>query len=649
MNLRSLVFLKSSSALMLSVALLMPHSMQASPASDALREATRAQWAEDWHKARLTVRGIGRDIVEWHYLRAGEGSWREYKDFINRNSDWPGLPLLMRRGEEALAKSASNKDIIDYLTLYPAKTGAGAIALIGAFEQGRKRIQAQNQAIEAWRDIALSQEEQEWLMSRYGASLKAYHVERVNNLLWRQDFEQARQMQDFLPQGWRELIQALDTLWNNKEGVDTAIAAVPAHLSSNPLLQHARFDWRMRKGRHDQSAELIAEVSRDVAHLGQPEAWGNRRRALARQMMRNKNYQLAYDIAAHHGLKSGDPHYSDLEWLAGYISLRFLNRTGNALDHFNSFRISVASPISLGRAAYWEGRALEELGAHEDAKSAYSFGARFQSSFYGQLSAEKLGLNLDQALVKPSKVEKDISAFDASSVLEAAVLLHEAGQLQLSARFLRHLGEVLTDEELIQLTHFAHDLDPYLAVLVAKAAAARGVIVPDAYFPLHEMASADLPVAPELALAIARRESEFNPKARSGVGARGLMQLMPRTGAAMADKLSVTTFQEADLDNPVLNARLGSAYLEQLIEEFGNNVPLVASGYNAGPSRARAWIERYGDPRAGQVDVIDWIEHIPFRETRNYVMRVMESVLVYRGRLSDGPVAINLTRELSDR
>ncbi|MBU2244745.1 MAG: lytic transglycosylase domain-containing protein, partial [Alphaproteobacteria bacterium] len=375
-----------------------------------------------------------------------------------------------------------------------------------------------------------------------------------------------------------------------------------------------------------------------------------RRRTLARQMMRDGKAQIAYAAASRHGLSAEEDHYADLEWLSGYIALRYLDDPALALDHFNRFRVSVTTPISLGRAGYWEGRALEAMGAADDAAAAYAFGAQFQTAFYGLLSAEKIGRSLDPALTGELRfADYKQAAFMGSSVLKAAVLLDEAGDAPLAARFLRHLGESLSPQELGQLGDLALDLDPYLAVLVAKFAADQGIVLNRAYYPLHAMAQADLPVEPELALAIARRESEFYPKARSGVGARGLMQLMPRTGAAMAEKLGIPGFEEAQLDDPILNARLGSAYLAQLEEEFGRNIPLIAVGYNAGPSRARDWITRFGDPRGGKVDPVDWIEHLPFRETQNYVMRVAESLPVYRARLHGETGPITLSKDLASR
>ncbi|PTQ74818.1 soluble lytic murein transglycosylase [Celeribacter persicus] len=624
-------------------------SATASPESEALSRAYAAQGQGDWRLAREEARGIGRDIIDWNYLRAGRGTFAEYRDFLKRHADWPGLPLLAEKGEATIPEDAEPRAVIDYLTAYPPQTGAGALRLISAYEKLGQSGDAQAEAVLVWNTLALKPEEEQILLARYGSILKSSHVARTEMLLWRDRFNDAERMLPNLPTGWDKLIAATAVLVRDEAGVDEAIAAVPASLADHPILAHARFEWRVRRGRNEDAVTLLLQQSTSEG-LGRAEAWSDRRRTLARQMMRDGKEQIAYSVATRHGLTPDQDDYADLEWLAGYVALRYLKEPGKALDHFNRFRMAVSTPISLGRAGYWEGRALEAMGAKDDAAAAYAFGAQFQTSFYGLLSAEKIGRSLDPALTGEMRfADYKQAGFMGSSVLKAALLLEEVGDLPLAARFMRHLGESLSPQELGQLGDLALDHDPYLAVLVAKFAADQGIVLNRAYYPLHALAEADLPVAPELAMAIARRESEFYPMAQSHVGARGLMQLMPRTGAAMAEKLGLESYSDGQLFDPIVNARLGSAYLAQLEEEFGNNVMLISVGYNAGPSRARDWIIRYGDPRTGKVDPVDWIEHLPFRETRNYVMRVAESLPVYRARLHGETGPIRLSKELAAR
>lgn len=609
--------------------------------------------AGDWSAAReaaLLGGPVAADVIDWHWLRAGLGSFADYQDFLTRNADWPGLPLLQERGEPSIPAGADPAAVIAFFEHFPVETGIGALRLSAAYEARGMSGDAEVTAVLAWRTLSLSAEEQQSLLVRYAPILADHHAARLDMLLWAQRFEEAARMEPLVEADWLALAAARRGLAQDETGVDDLIAAVPEALADHPGLAFERMQWRARKGREDGAVTLLLAQSSSVEALGDPAAWGGRRRALAREMMRDGKPAIAYRLAARHLLIEGDD-YADLEWLAGYIALRYLDDPALAYGHFQTFRAAVASPISLGRAGYWEGRALEAMGALEEARAAYVYGARFQTSFYGLLAAERVGLPMDPALLG-EEVFPDYreAAFMQSSVLRAAILLHEARQLPLSARFMRHLGESLSDVELGQLADLALDLDePYLAVLVAKFAAGRGVVLPRAYYPLADLGKGELAVDRALALSIARRESEFNPGAVSHAGARGLMQLMPRTGEAMAEVVGEDFELDRLLTDPGFNATLGSAYLARLIDEYGPAMALVAAGYNAGPHRVENWIERFGDPRSGAVDPVDWVEHIPFRETRNYVMRVAESLPVYRARLAGELQPITLIKDLTGR
>ncbi|MGB8621192.1 MAG: lytic transglycosylase domain-containing protein, partial [Paracoccaceae bacterium] len=469
----------------------------------------------------------------------------------------------------------------------------------------------------------------------------------LDALLWRGADDSARLMLALVPEGWRALAVARMTLRDQGPGVDKLIAAVPKDLAADPGLAFERFQWRARKGRNDDAIALLDERSISVASLGQPDRWANWRRIFARVAMRDGKAELAYRLAANHFLTRGED-YADLEWLAGFIALRQLDEPAVALTHFRRFETAVETPISLGRAGYWEGRALEALGRGDEAQAAYAAGARHQTSFYGQLAAEKAGLPMDPALTGgESYPDWTTAPFADSSALKAALMFVQADERGLAAWFMTHLAESAGPQGQAQLAGLALSLnEPYIALRVAKIAAGQGTILPRAYFPVTALSKDDHPVPDELVLSIARRESEFNPAVTSGAGARGLMQLMPRTAQAMAQTLEVDFSGDALTSDPRYNARLGAAYLAGLVERFGGNYALVAAAYNAGPSRPEGWISERGDPRSAGVDPVDWIEMIPFRETRNYVMRVTESLAIYRARLSGQVQPLRLSEEL---
>ena len=362
--------------------------------------------------------------------------------------------------------------------------------------------------------------------------------------------------------------------------------------------------------------------------------------------MREGRGQVAYDIAANHHLTSGSD-FADLEWLSGYIALTELDDPQLAIRHFQRFRAGVDSPISLGRSAYWEAQAYRALDRPDDAQVALEFAAEFQTGFYGQLAADEIDAPMVPEVYDATPESIAGASFVRDPRVLAGLMLARAGRKPEATLFFSEVFDRLNDEERRKLGDLTVMVDqPHIAVVLAKQAAARGDVLARPYFPMSELADSDVP--PELVLSIIRRESEFNPLATSGAGAQGLMQLMPPTAREVSGQLRERYSKKALTEDPDYNMRLGTEYLRQLRQEFGDNVILVASAYNAGPGRTRSWIRKYGDPRRRNVDVLDWIENIPFRETRNYVMRVAESVVVYRARINGGPQDIRLASEIVD-
>ena len=619
-------------------------------AMDAVRAGDYARAAEAARPGGEVV----RDLVEWHRLRDGQGTLGDVRSFVARRPDWPGLPLLLERGERHLREATDPAVVIAYFGGDDPETATGLRALNLALRASDRRGEAEQLAIRAWASghPLTADLETEWL-EVYPNNFGQRATARLDALLWDGRTEAAERMLPRVDAGWRALAAARIALREDRSGVDALIAAVPAALADDAGLAWERFRWRMAKGRTEAARDLLLERSTSADALGRPEAWSGQRRALARAAMRAGDGRLAYRLASRHFLPAGEgfSDYADLEWLAGYVALRYLNDPATALTHFERFRAVVTTAISQGRALYWIGRAQDAAGNRDAAMAAWRAGAQHQTAFYGQLSAERAGVPMDPAFVSPPRFpDWRQSRFAGSSVLQAGLLLARADDIALAGRFLAHLAEALTPEELGSLAQLALDENqPYVAVTVAKLAASRGVILHDALFPMHPMARADLPVPREFALAIARRESEFHPGARSGVGALGLMQLMPGTAEEVSRKLGLPFDRAALTRDPVYNARLGSAYLAGLKERFGPSVALVAAGYNAGPSRPARWIEDFGDPRSDRVDVVDWVEHVPFVETQTYIMRVMETIPIYRARLAGAPQPWRLTEELRGR
>lgn len=615
--------------------------------AEALSRALPLLAVGDWDGASQAARGarddasVVRDIIEWHRLRAGLGDFADYWAFLDRRGDWPGLPLLRAKGEATIPNGAGADKVIAYFRDARPQTPAGGLALIRALRARNETKVAAAEAVRMWQEMVLDADTEAELLLVHEQTLAPYHIARLDRLLWEGETKAAERMIPRVTSGWRILAAARLALRTEAKGVDALVAAVPEGLADDPGLAWERVRWRLSKRLPDAAIDLMQARSSSAKSLGRPGVWAGTRANLARDQMRRGNARVAYRLAARHHLSAtvDAANYADLEWLAGYIALRSLNDPKTALDHFQALRVAVSTPISLSRAAYWEGRAHEALGRAETARAAYAFGAEFQSAYYGLLAAEKAGLPFDPALADQPRPLADWrkAGFARSTVLRAALLLHAAGAEDLARRFLLHLGESQDAAGYAAMAALAQSLEaPDFAVLIAKQAAGRGVILPDAYFPNPKIVPDALPVPRALALSIARRESEFDPQVISHAGARGLMQIMPGTAKMMAAKTGLPYDLARLTADPAYNARLGSTYLAQLIEEFGDTPVLVAAGYNAGPGRPRAWLTDLGDPRAPGIDAVDWVEQVPYSETRNYIMRVMEALVIYRTRL-EGP------------
>jgi soluble lytic murein transglycosylase len=614
----------------------------------AMRAVLDRMSARDWPGASAVAPNeVARDLVDWTRLRAGEGLLGDYEAFLSRRPDWPGLPLLREKGEVAVARSTSPERVVAYFAGSTPQTGAGAVALVRALQQLGQTNQAEDLAMQAWSDLTLSAEDESALLALAPRAIGLVHELRLDRLLWQDRLTEAGRLLSRVPADWQALAKARIALQSGAAGVNGLINAVPTSRAGDPGLAFDRFIWRMQREMYDDAIPLILERSASVASLGDPQAWVPRRAWLTRWLMREGRPSEAYRVASSHHLTGGSG-FADLEFLAGFIALRQLNDPARALDHFRRLEAAVATPISVSRALYWQGRAQEAAGAADAATTAYRAAARHQTAYYGLLAAERLALTLDAALVNPQRPpDWRQAAWTRSSVHQAAMLALLAGDRNLAKRFWLHLAEGLDAAGLDQLGDMALALDqPHIAVLVGKHAAERSIILPRAYYPVTDLVPDGLAVSRAFALAIARRESEFEPTARSSADARGLMQLLPGTAQMMARKVSLPFDADRLTRDPGYNAILGSAYLAQLVEEFGPSIALVAAGYNAGPGRPRRWITELGDPRRTDVDVVDWVEMIPFTETRTYIMRVVEGVILYRAKLRGSPGPVDVTGEL---
>ncbi len=626
---------------------------QADAAGD-LRAGLAEMRKGDWNQA-LRVSGargsVSRDIIVWHWLREGFGSSGDVLVFLDRRPDWPGLAWLRRKSEPSFTGADPDR-VLEFYSDLPPQTAEGALNYAVALKAKGRIGDAEADIVTAWRTMPMGSGLQKDYLENFSRLLKPHHAARLDRMLWDNHLVSAGRMLPLVSADQRKLAEARIALQKRETGVDSKVAAIPKSVADAPGLAFDRFVWRDKKELDDSAIDLMLARSTGPDALGEPDKWAEGRRRLARLEMRQGSAARAYDVAAsHHMTPEMGYGYADLEWLAGFLALRKLNDPATAVRHFQNFSDAVQSPISKGRGGYWLGRAYAAQGDAEKAYEAFAMGADHQTSFYGLLAAEQIGRPFDSELANPRRAPHWRQAdFADSSVLEAGLLLLKAGEDNLSERFLTHLVESLDPVQATQLGDLVIELqEPHLAVMIAKRAATAGTVLPAAYYPVHPVADMGLPMAKEMTLAIARRESEFDPVVVSGAGARGLMQVMPATAKLVARDLGILGGHQTGrlTSDWQYNAKLGANYLSSLAADFNGNVVMMAAGYNAGPRRPISWMERYGDPRAGQVDVIDWIETIPFSETRNYVMRVAESLPVYRARLGKPALPVPFSKELT--
>lgn len=596
---------------------------------------------ENWTEAERVAIKDGQaalDVVLWTKLRAGDGTPREVLDFLSRNKDWPGLPYLRKRSEPVFETAETDKILAFFGDSLP-QTAQGALIYARALTRNGQTSKAELMIQNAWVDFSMDQKTQDVFVSQFGGVIKPLHETRLINLLWRDDHAGARAMVPLVSADLAALLQARIALRKKEGDVNALIDAVPAKLRDHPVLAHARFEWRMTSDFRESGISLLQESSKSAVLLGKPQAWVTYRERIIRDMLYDGQGNQAYEFAKNHHLTDGDD-FAVLEWLAGYIALKYRNDAKAAISHFDRFLKSVEMPISLGRGYYWMGRAYDTLGQKDQAKAAYIKGAEHQTSYYGILAAEQAGIGFGPEFFEWSELpDWRTASFVNTSVFKAAILLLSADQLSLGERFLTHLAETMDDQEILQLTDFLEEAQrSHVLVMVGKRAANYGRNFPRPYFALHAMIGMPSRVPIELSLSIARRESEFDQSVVSPVGALGLMQVMPKTGAEMAGDIGIAFDQSRMTTDWRYNVELGNTYLTELGERFGGNPVLMSLAYNAGPSRAERWMERLGDPRKSGVDIIDWVEMIPFDETRNYVMRVTESLPIYRARLGKDPL-----------
>ena len=561
-------------------------------------------------------------------------------------ADWPHAAKRQAAAERLLESAGKTpQQVVDWFAGAEPTTAQGAMALASAYRGLGRTAEASALIKHWWRDKSFEAEPQRQMLARFGDVLtQDDHARRADILLYGNQGPAAREMIALLPADQQEAARARLALRSEARDANELLAALPPAIAQSPGVAFEHAAYLRRKGMDVLALAQASNFPHEVATPDQADRIWEERRHLVLAGLRVGDAQGAYAAAADSGLTSG-PDAAAAEFDAGWIALTKLKQPQTAAKHFAALERIGTSPITEGRALYWEGRAAAARGDKAASHDFYLRAAKYDTTFYGMLAAEKLGMHLT---LPPGPVitPKARAAFEAREPVQATRLLFDYGQRELFRVFALNLPDLLpTAEDQAQLIDLARgygEMD--VSMKDGRAAAQRGFILPQRAYPVRNAPDGGA-AEPALVLAITRQESGFDPNVRSGAGARGMMQLMPGTASILARRIGIS-YSPAKLDEPDYNMRLGAVYLGQLVSQFSGSYVMAAAGYNAGPGRPTQWTALCGDPRGGTTDPVDFIECIPFSETRNYVMRVMENMEIYRARLNGGSAPLTLMADL---
>ena len=588
-------------------------------------------------------------LVHWLYLKESINSanFYDYLTFINNNPYYPRINRLRYLAEHKINLNNASASVVKKwfgdagpLSSY-GKIKLGEIYLKeGNIEKGTQLIK------EGWIKARLSKSDLKYLRKKHKKIITVSdNIKRADWHAWEGKYWDVQKMLRYLPKDETALYKARQLLMSRSYGVDNAIAAVPAKFKNDIGLLYDRLKWRRRRGRLDSSLEILFKVPADPIKLVRPEIWWKEREILTRSLIYKKKYALAYKVSSNHSLKNG-PEYASAEWLSGWVALTFLNDPNMALQHFKNFYNNVGYPISLSRGAYWIAQTYKIMKNDQKSEEWFIEASKYLNTYYGQLAFVKIYPEKDFSIIEQPTASKEYEkSFNKNFLIKSVRLLHELDKTKYAKDFLKHLAsldiekgsEILAGKLAVEIGRYDY------AIQIAKQASYEKRFYNQLNYPIiqtPEIVNQKTMPRSELILAVIRQESEFDQQANSSVGARGMMQLMTYTAKLVAKQAKLPYSKSRLKSDPNYNIKLGSYYLTSLLENYEGSYPFALAAYNAGPKRVKYWKKINGNPQKGKIDYVNWIELIKFKETRNYVQRVLENVNVYKYMLSGKPIKI---------
>ncbi len=582
-----------------------------------------------------------RKLVEWAILRSDNNNadFPRYAAFIAANPSWPAIGALRRRAEAMLwVENVDPATVRAFFAKEPPLTARGRFVLARALMAQGDRAGAQGYVREAWRNESFGSDLEDDAMEAFGNLItNADHKARMDMRLYAEDVEGAMRSAGRAGGHASTIAKARVAVIKKASNAKALLDAVPAEAKNDVGYIFSSAQWLRRADRAGEAAALVLSIPRDASATIDTDQWWIERRLIARKLLDDNDAKTAYQVARNAAVPGRDNYRVEHQFTAGWIALRFLNDPATAQTHFSKIAQGISNPISLARASYWQGRAAEAMGRQQEARTHYQAAAQHPTAYYGQIARAKLSMK-DLVLRSPPERHGTLQ----HEVVRAIDLLYAVGERDLVAGMLADLGERAQQDApvLAALGDVAtRNKDARATLLLGKGALGRGLPLDHYAFPVIGIPefktvgpAIDLPTV----YSIARQESTFNQRTLSTAKAMGLMQVTPEAGRYVAKKFNVSFDAKKLMSDPVYNVQLGAAELGDLIVDYRGSYILSFAGYNAGRGRVRDWVERFGDPRDPNVDPIDWVERIPFSETRNYVQRVLENLQVYRVRFGGG-------------
>ena len=616
-------------------------------AKKAISEMKKSNWDGAVKTAKKAKDKSIYNFIQWKHLitKGNKASFYDYMNFINTNKNYPRIGRIRYLAEHKLStEKVSPNKIIDWFKEGEPLSGYGKMILgesyilTGRIEKGEKLIK------DGWITADLSKSDLKFFRKKFKKYLKAKdYIKRADYLAWENKYWDLKRMLRYLPKEYELLYNARQLLMSKSYGVDQAIKNVPQSLKNDAGLNYDRLKWRRKRGRVDDSAEILFKIKNTKDYLVRPDKWWVEREIISRSLIYKKKYELAYKISSNHGLIEG-PDYAAAEWMSGWIAFSFLNDPLLSKEHFQNFYDNVSYPISTSRGAYWLARSYEALKDKENSNKWFNEASKYLTTYYGQLAFLKLNPNENFELSKDIKVDdKYKDEFYSKELVKIVYLLDELDEDKYTKFILRHLAneniengsEILASELSTNIGRFD------FAIQIAKIASYEKRFHNKYNYPIISTPKyINGRKIPETAfiLSIIRQESEFDLSANSHAGAKGLMQLMPYTAKLVAKQAKLPYVKSKLTTDPEYNINLGSHYIAGLILDYDGAYPYAIAAYNAGPNRVKYWRRINKDPQKKQIDYVNWIELIKFKETRNYVQRVLENYNVYRYILEQRPI-----------